>query len=57
MLLKLSWKLRKELFLNIGIKVGARKEIPWTILEIQPETDKDKRPKVDTSFVNSYLTN
>jgi len=31
-LLKLSWKLRKELFLNIGIKVGERKEIPWTIL-------------------------
>lgn len=56
-LLKLCWKLRKELYLNVNIKVGVRSEVPFAVIEIQPESDKEKRPKPDTSVVNNYLTN
>ena len=54
-LLKLSWKLRREFYLNINIAVGKRGQVPFAVLEIEPESDKGKRPRPDTSVVNNYL--
>jgi hypothetical protein len=41
----------------VDLSVGTeQKEEPFCIMSVETDVEKEKRPKVDASCVNSYLT-
>lgn len=55
-LLKLTHRLKKSTIYDVELKPSLRNDRPFLTAELRPRPEKERRPKVDVSGVNGYLS-
>jgi hypothetical protein len=52
----LTHRLKKSTIYDVELKPSLRNDRPFLTAELRPRPEKERRPKVDVSGVNGYLS-